>query len=61
MWRGAVVMRAQGAWVKLAVLFAVIGAHRNERGSDDHRQENQSQDEIVNHGWNLLRAAGAVS
>ncbi len=39
---------AQSVRVNLEVLLAVVGAHRNERGGNDHRQENQRQNEIVN-------------
>ena len=33
----------------LDILFTVVGAHREQRGANDHRQENYCEDEIVNH------------
>jgi hypothetical protein len=35
----------------LDVLFTVVGAHRKQRGANDHRQENYRENEIVNHVW----------
>jgi len=42
----------------LVVLFAVVGAHCDERGGDDHGEEDYREDEIVNHGWTSNRGMG---
>ena len=45
-WGGAISERSRS---RLKILFAVVGAHRNQRRRNDHRQKNYGEDEIVNH------------
>ncbi len=42
---------AQTVWTsELELLTVAFGAHRDKRGCDNHRQENQSESEIVDQG-----------
>ncbi len=48
--RGAGSGLEAGSRARLDVLLAVVGAHCDECGADDHREEDKSENKIVEHG-----------